>query len=232
MAIEYAAPSGSHALSLNIGNIEVYGHDEQSHQTHIDIGREHQDQRKQGAGEERQQVDEEVLHRPAEAADALVDTRLELARRILVGIEIGHPEGQHLLDDTLRKVARHEDTHPLAEIVLGKGDQRREDFLAEEHDADDREDPRRLGPGEILGRHQCVDGIHRTVQHDGIDLRHQRPDEGQYQRQKHKPFVRFDKWLDVFEEVDQIHDLKRMLCKFVLYNTLLILFIKGQCATS
>ena len=100
MRAHLAAPA-LETFCLPVGDPEIDRHDPKGHETHIDVGGEHQDQRKQGAGEERQQVDEEVLHRPAETADALVDTRLKLARRIVVGVEEGHPEGQHLLDDAL-----------------------------------------------------------------------------------------------------------------------------------
>ena len=64
-------------------------------------------------------------------------------------VEVSHPEGQHLLDDALREVPGDEDAHPLAVVILREGDQRGKDLLAQEHGADDHQDPGRLGPGEV-----------------------------------------------------------------------------------
>ena len=199
-----AAPA-LEAARLAVGDPEIDRHDAQRHEAHIDIGGEHQDQRQQGAREQRQQVDEEILHRARQAAHALVDTGLELAGGVLVRIEIGHPEGQHLLDDALREVARDEDAHPLAVVVLREGDQHREQLLAQQHDADDGQDAGGLRPGEVRAD-QGVDGIHGAVEHDGVDLRHQGADEGQYKGGQHQPAVGPYKRPDIAEKLDQIHN--------------------------
>ena len=170
MRPHFAAPP-LEPTRLAVGDPEIDGHDAEGHESHIDIGGEHQDQGEQGAGEQRQQVDEEVLHGARQRADALVDTGLEFAGGVVAGVEKGDPEGEHLLDNALSQVAADVDAHPLAEVVLCKGDQGGEHLFAQQHNADDGHNAGRLSPAEV-GADERVDGIHGTVEHDGVDLRH------------------------------------------------------------
>ncbi len=59
----HLAPPALEPPRLPVGDPEVNRHDAEGDQTNIDIGCEHQYEGEQGAGEQRQQVDEEVLHR-------------------------------------------------------------------------------------------------------------------------------------------------------------------------
>ena len=194
MALHLAVVAHVAAPALELARLahrdpEVDGHDQQGGEAHVDVGGEHQDEREHGTREERQQVDEEVLHRAREAAHALVDTRLELPGGVVGPGEEGHPEGQDLVDHGLREVLGHEDAHPLAEVVLEIVDHRGEDLLAQQDDADDGEDACRLRPGEIRAD-QGVDRVDRAVEHDGVDLRHQGPCEREHEGEDDKPAIR------------------------------------------
>ena len=203
IAAHFPAPAFEPA-SLAIGNPEINGDDSQGHQSHIDIGREHQDQCQRRAGEQRQQVDEKILHRPGDAADTLVDTGLNLSGGVFIAGKIGHPEGKDLFDDALRKVSGHENAHPFPVIVLRKGNSGRENFLPQQHGRDEGEDTGGLAPGKIRSD-KSVDGIHCPVQNDGVDLLHHGTDERENQCNDYQKPVRLYKRPDVLEKLKKIH---------------------------
>ena len=58
------------------GSNEEPADDQQGGEAHVDVGGEHQDEGEQGAGEQRQQIDKEVLHCSRQRADTLVDSSL------------------------------------------------------------------------------------------------------------------------------------------------------------
>ena len=186
------------------GDPEIDRDDGQGHEAHPHIGREHQDQSQQGAREQRQQVDEEVLDRAGKAAHALVDPGLELAGGIFARIEKSHPEGHDLFDDALGQVPAHEDAHPFAEVILGESDQGREDFLGEEDNRDDSHDTGGPGPLEI-GPDKRVDRIDGPVEDNGVDLGHERAHQGQDQGDGNQPFVRLDKRPEMAKELEKVH---------------------------
>ena len=190
MTAEDAATSALHAPGLYIGDIEIDGNNTESHQTDVDIGCEHQHQRQEGTGEERQNFDEEVVDGVRQAHDAAVDTRLQLARLVAIGREEGHSERQHTLDDTQRKVAADEDAHTLAIVTLTEGDEGTHHLLAQQDDADNHEDTGSTAPGKAAWRlDEGVDAVDGTVEHNGIDLRHQRTYQRQHQRDSYEPPV-------------------------------------------
>ncbi len=192
-------PPSLQALGLPVGNPEIHRDDPQGHQPHIDIGREHEDEGQQGAGEQRQQVDEEILHRARKAAHALVDTGLDLSGSVFRRVEERHLESEHLLDDRLRQVPRNKDAHPLSEVILRKGDERRQDFLAKQDYRNDNQDFRSLSPGKVRADER-IDGVHRPVQHNGVHLRHQGPHQRKDEGDDDQPAVRPDERPDVFEK--------------------------------
>ena len=100
---------------------EIHRDNAKGHKAHIDVCRKHEDKRKGGACEKGQKVYEEVLDRAGEAANALVNTCLDLAGGVFIGTEKGHPEGEDLLNYCLRQVPGHEYAHALAVVVLRKG---------------------------------------------------------------------------------------------------------------
>ena len=163
---------------LTDGNPEIHRHDGQGHQPHIDIGGEHEDKGQEGAGEKRQQVDKEILHRTGQTAHALVYTGLHLSGGVVVLREKGHAEGKHLFNHRLRKVPGHENAHALPVIVLRKSNKGRQHFLPQQHRGDDGKDARRLVPAEIRAD-ESVDGVHRPVQDNGVHLLHERAHQGE-----------------------------------------------------
>ena len=199
----FAAPA-LQALGLPDGDPEIHRNDAQGHKSYVHVGREHQDEGEGGAGEQRQQVYEEILHRARDAAHSLVDTRLDLAGGVRVGVEEGHAEGEHLFDDGLRQVARHEDAHPLTVVVLGEGDSCGEDLLSQQHRRDNDEDAGGAAPGEIRA-YQRVDGVHGAVQHYGVDLLHHGPNEREDEGDRHQEPVRLYERAYVLEQLDQVH---------------------------
>ena len=70
----------------------------------------------------------------------MINTRLQLAGGVVARVEEGHLESEHLLNDALRQVAAHVNPHPLAEIVLCKGDNCGKQLLAQQHDGDNGHD--------------------------------------------------------------------------------------------
>ena len=118
MTSEDAAAPTFHATGLHVGDIEVDGDDAEGHQSDIDIGQKHQHQREERTREERQDFDEEVVHRVAQAHDTPIDARLELTCLVALCRKESQTEGEHPLDDVQREVATHEDAHPFAIVAL------------------------------------------------------------------------------------------------------------------
>ena len=110
----------------------------------------------------------------------MVDTGLKLACGIVARVEVGHAEGEDPLDDALRQVTADEDAHPLAEVILGEGDEGGEDFLAEQHDGDDGDNADGLLTPVDACRDQTIDFVDGPIEHDGIDLCHQGANQGKY----------------------------------------------------
>ena len=190
MGAEHTVAPALHAASLHGGNPKIDGNDGGGHEAHVDVGGIHQHQRQHGAGEKRQDVDKEVLHRVAEAHDAAVDARLQLAGLIAVLTEESHAERQYAVDHPQREVAAHIDAYLLAEDALSEGDERRQHLLAEQDDANGNQDLCRRAPLEAAVEvKQGVDGVDSTVEHHGVDLRHERPCEGQHQRDRQQPAI-------------------------------------------
>ena len=107
---------------LTDGDEDVDRYDHQGCESYVDICGEHEDEGQDGAGEQRQKIDEEILHCRRKAADSLIDTCLQLSGLIVLGREESHPVGQHAVYDGLREVLGHIDSHLLAEEILGKCD--------------------------------------------------------------------------------------------------------------
>ena len=59
----HLAPPALEPTCLPVGDPKIDGHNAKGHQPYIHIGDEHQNQGQQCAGEQWQQIDEEVLHR-------------------------------------------------------------------------------------------------------------------------------------------------------------------------
>ena len=57
----------------------------------------------------------------------------------------------------------------------------------------------------LAGIDEVVHLVHRPVEHNGIDLRDERPDERQDKRDNHVPLIRPDKRPDFLEEKNEIH---------------------------
>ena len=150
---------------------EIHRDYAKGHKAHVYVGRKHKDKRKGGAGEQGQEVYEEVLDRAGEAAHALVYTGLDFTGGVFIGTEKSHPEGEHLLDDGLGEVPGHEDSHPLTVVVLRKGDEGAQDFLSKQDYRYYGKYPSGLRPGEIRADKR-VYGINRAVQHDCVHLLH------------------------------------------------------------
>ena len=111
-----------------------------------------------------------------------------------------------MVDDRLREVLRHIDAHFLPGIVLRVGNDGRQYFLAYQYDADNRQDVYGVLPGQVVRHDELVDGIHRLVEDNGIDLSDERTDESQDEGQHHQPLVGLDIRLYFLEEDNQIHD--------------------------
>ena len=137
MTAEDAASPALHSCRLDIGHPEIDGHDAQGHEAHVEVGGEHQHEGEDGAGEERQNLDEEIVHRVAQAHDASVDTRLQLSRLVALTAEEGHAERQDAVYYFQRQVAAHQDAHPLAVVALEERHHRSHQLLAQQDDADD-----------------------------------------------------------------------------------------------
>ena len=216
MSTEYAAPSALHALGLNVGDPEIDGHDAECHQSDIDVGSKHQYQGQHGTCEERQDFDEEIVHRVRQAHDAPVYTRLQFASLVALGGEESHAERKHPFDHPQREVAADQDAHALAKVALEERDTRGHDLLAQQDGGDDGQDARGTAPRKAVGaRDERVDGIDRAVKHHGIDLCHQRPDEREHQRQRHQPTIGQHERDDVTQKPPKGHlSCLLILCRF------------------
>ncbi|HEX8337745.1 MAG TPA: hypothetical protein VF621_13505 [Pyrinomonadaceae bacterium] len=118
---------------------EVDRHDGRGDQPDVQVGREHDGEREERAGEQRQDVYEGVLHELRQALGPAVDARLEDAGLVVrVGVE-GEPVGEDAFDGGLRQAARHVDPNPLAEEVLPVPHARVDDLLAEQHGANEQQ---------------------------------------------------------------------------------------------
>ena len=188
MASEDAAAPALHAAGLYIGDVEIDGDDAECHQSDIDVGQEHQHQGEERTREQRQYLDEEIVHRIAQAHDAAIDARLELTRLVAFCREESQAEGEHTLDNPQREVATDEDTHPLTVVSLEERDYGAHHLLAQEDHADDRQQANRTAPREAPRRlYQGIDAIDSPIEHDSVHLRHQRADQCQRQRDGYQP---------------------------------------------
>ena len=192
-------------LALQGGDPEVDGDDGQGRQAHVHVGREDEDERQDGAHDHRQEVDEEVLDGAGDAAGALVDARLEHAGGVVTPGEEGHPILEDPLHDAQGQPLGDVDPELLPEDALAEGNGRPEDFLAEQHDTDNGQDLRGFRPGEISRSHQGVDGVHGTVQHDGVHLCEQGTDQGQRQGSEKEEAVRLHIGNDSLEQLGEGH---------------------------
>ena len=94
-------PSASfHSFGLYVSDIEVNRHDTYGYQPHIDIGHEHQHQRQDSTGEQRQNLYEEIVDCVAQAHDSPVYARLQFSGLISLCREKCHSEGEHSFDHT------------------------------------------------------------------------------------------------------------------------------------
>ena len=170
-----------HAGALTGGDEEIDRDDGEGHEADIEVGGEHEGESHDRAGEERQDVDEEVLDGVAEAHDAAVDASLEFAGLVAVGGEEGHTEAEDAVNDTEGEVVADIDADFLAEDALAEGDDGSEEFLAKQDGADDEQEASRLGPLERVAMEHGVDGVNSAVEDHSVDLRHERASEGEHQ---------------------------------------------------
>ena len=94
MSTENASSTTFHLRGLDIGHPEVERHDAQRHETHVEVGCEHQSQGEDGTRKQWQNFDEEIVHRVAHAHDTSVYARLQLTRFVALAGEEGHAEGK------------------------------------------------------------------------------------------------------------------------------------------
>ncbi len=178
---------------------EVDRHYAKAHETHPDVGLEHHHQGHHRTCHQRQDVDEEVLHETRQALDAAVDARLELARAVAARGEERQAVGHNLLDDRLGKVARDENSQLLAVPLLAVLEDGVDEFLADEDRGDGHEHRQALLKpfvGVQKGGY-LVDGV---AEYPRVDLRGERADERERERQYDKPVVGSDEDGDVFEQ--------------------------------
>ena len=214
IAAHLLAPTAQ-LMGLVSGDPDIDRHDEEGGQAHIHIGHKHQDQCQEGRGEEGQEVDERILHRGRKRTDTLVDTRLQATGLVAVAIEVRHAIGEDAIDGSLCQVTRNTHAHPFAEVVLRIGDDHRQQLLAKQDGRDNHQDMGSRRPVErgacqeavhiLAGIDEVVHLVHRPVEHDGVDLRDERPDERQDKRDNHVPLIRLDKRPDFLEEKNEIH---------------------------
>ena len=190
MTSEDAPSSAFHSRGLDVGNPEVERHDTQGNKPHIDICCKHQSKGKNGAREEGQNLDEEVVYRVAHAHDASVDSRLQFARLVAFAIEECHAEREDAIHHLQRHVARDQNAHSLTIVSLAESNDGADDFLAQKNDGDDGQKLDCLAPMKTLGLlHHRINGIYCAVQHHSIYLRHQRTDERQDECHNNQPFI-------------------------------------------
>ena len=124
-----------HTPTLHSGNPEIHRDDDSGHQSDIDVGGIHQHQGQHGTGEERENIDEEILYSVAEAHDSPVNSRLQLAGFVAFLAEIRHAELQNAVHHTQREVAAHMDANLFSEETLSEGNQGRQYLFAKQHTA-------------------------------------------------------------------------------------------------
>ena len=201
MTAEDVTPSALHAARLDVGYPEIHGDNEQRDETHIDVRHEHQYQGENGTRKQRQYFDEEIVHRVRQRHDTPVDTRLELARLVTLAGKECQAERQDAVDHLQRQVAADEDAQLFAVVALEERNHQGHKLLAQQYDGDDGQYLHRVAPQEtVLRLYQRIDGIHGLVQHHGIHLCHQRPDERQHQCQRDEPPVGQHKGQDILQQ--------------------------------
>ena len=205
MCAEDATTPTFHAGTLTSGYEEIYRDDGECDEADVDVGYEHEDQSHDGAGEEREDVDEEVLDGVAKAHDAAVDTSLEFAWFVAFGGEESHAELEDAVDHAEREVATYVDADFFAKDALAEGEESGEEFFAEKDGADDEKKACGGGPLEMRLMEEVVDGVDGAVEHDGVDLSHERAGEGEHQCGEKKPAVGQDKWEELAEKASDAH---------------------------
>ncbi len=167
--ISHLPPEAAQLAGLILADIEVNGYNAKADHTDPEISRKHGDQRHNGVGKQGKYINEKVLNQSGEAADAGIDTGLELTALVFNGTVKGQTIGEDLFHDRLGKVAGNEDPEPFTIIFLTELHHGVHHFLYQQDAADHRKQGKSFAQ-RLFGDHQVRDGIYRKTKDVSIHL--------------------------------------------------------------